>query len=149
MIRSLLLVTALLAGAAVHAASPSQIAAGIHLGTAQNGSNFSGLELRIGQDESLDMILSYNNGAGLIFNGNYLHHLAPVLRQIPVKGIVPYVGVGGGIWTSGGAWVQVPLGIDLRFDNPIETGMYIAPGIDLLGDTRINMHVGLAVRYWL
>lgn len=134
--------------------SSSDYALGIHLGAAQNGSNFSGLNFRVGQDESLDLVGAWNTGGKngtIILNGNYLHHVSPILRQIPIKGIVPYVGIGVGTWINDdpGAWLQVPLGIDLRFSVPLEVGLYLAPGIDLLPSTGANMHFGLAFRYWL
>jgi len=150
MFRSLLVAGAVLAGGA-HAAS--QYALGINLGGASGSggsSGFSGLNFRMGQDESLDLIGAWNPGT-LIVNGNYLHHAAPILRQIPIKGIVPYVGIGVGLWMNdnSGAWVQVPLGLDFRFSVPVEAGLYIAPGIDLIPSTSMNMHFGIGIRYWL
>lgn len=141
----------LFAAAASPIRAASNYALGIHLGAAQDGSGFTGLNFRVGQDESLDLVLAYNAGKTMIVNGNYLHHVAPILRQVPIKGIVPYVGIGVGTWfnNSSGAWLQVPLGIDLRFSVPLETGLYIAPGIDLLPSTGANMHAGIAFRYWL
>ena len=151
---TLLLTTAVASSAR---GSSSDYALGIHLGGASdrdgNSSGLTGLNFRVGQDESLDLVLAYNTGNGktMIINGNYLHHVAPILRQIPIKGIVPYVGIGVGTWfnNSSGAWLQVPLGIDLRFSVPLEAGLYIAPGIDLLPSTGANMHAGIAFRYWL
>jgi len=145
----------LLAAAAspTQAASSSNYALGIHLGAAQNGSSFSGVNFRVGLDESLDLVGAWNTGDNgtVILNGNYLHHVSPILRQIPIKGIVPYVGIGVGVWVnnSTGAWIQVPLGIDMRFSVPLEVGLYIAPGVDLLPSTSANLHGGIAFRYWL
>ncbi len=111
------------------------------------------MNFRVGQDESLDLVGAWNTGddGTVILNGNYLHHVAPILRQIPIKGIVPYVGIGVGVWVnnSTGAWIQVPLGIDMRFSVPLEVGLYIAPGIDVLPKTKANLHGGIAFRYWL
>lgn len=149
--------TLMLTTAAVSSArgSSSDYALGIHLGGARDqdgkSSGFTGLNFRVGQDESLDLVLAYNSGNTIILNGNYLHHVAPILRQVPIKGIVPYVGIGVGTWINdkSGAWLQVPLGIDLRFSVPLEVGLYLAPGIDLLPTTGANMHAGVAFRYWL
>jgi hypothetical protein len=149
-----LLLTATTASHARGASSgSSNYALGIHLGAAQDGSGFSGVNFRVGQDESLDLVGAWNTGSNgtIILNGNYLHHVAPILRQVPIKGIVPYVGIGVGAWfnDNSGAWIQVPLGLDLRFNVPLEVGLYIAPGIDLLPSTKANLHGGIAFRYWL
>jgi hypothetical protein len=150
----ILAVCALLAAGA-QAATGSNYALGINLGEASNGSGFSGLNFRVGQDETLDLIAAWNAGGGgsstFILNGNYLHHTAPILPQIPIKGVVPYAGIGLGLWMNdnSGAWVQIPLGIDLRFSAPVEVSVYIAPGIDLIPSTQMNMHFGVGVRYWL
>ncbi|MEN9353708.1 MAG: hypothetical protein RL318_1033 [Fibrobacterota bacterium] len=152
MIKTLFAAAAILASAS-YSASSGQYALGINLGGASSkgkSTGFSGLNFRVGQDESLDMIAAWDPGT-IIINGNYLHHVAPVLRQIPVKAIVPYVGIGVGVWMNdvSGAWLQVPLGIDFRFSVPVEAGLYIAPGIDLIPSTNMNMHFGIGVRYWL
>ena len=147
---TLLLTTAVASSAR---GSSSDYALGIHLGAAQNGSGFTGLNFRVGQDESLDLIAAWNAGddGTIIMNGNYLHHVDPILRQIPIRGIVPYVGIGVGIWVNNasGAWLQVPLGLDFRFSNPLEVGLFLAPGIDLIPSTKANMHFGIGFRYWL
>ena len=155
MFRILLVSIALLAGGSFAGKSggSGQYALGVNLGAAQNGSGFSGLNFRVGQDESLDLIAAWNSGddGTIIMNGNYLHHVDPILRQIPIRGIVPYVGIGVGIWmnNASGAWLQVPLGLDFRFSNPLEVGLFLAPGIDLIPSTKANMHFGIGFRYWL
>ncbi len=132
--------------------SSGDFALGIHLGVAQNGSSFSGVNFRLGQDESFDVVGAWNtkDDGTFIINGNYLHHIGAV-GHIPSVKVVPYVGVGVGIWTANetGSWVQVPLGVDFRFSVPLEVGMYIAPGIDLIPETHANIHGGIAFRYWL
>lgn len=158
MFKSLLALSLGLSAVATAASGNGTYGIGINLGQSSTGSGsdgksssgFNGLNFRMGQDESLDFIAAWNPGA-IIINGNYLHHGSPVLREIPIKAIVPYAGIGIGLWMNdnSGAWAQVPLGIDFRFKVPVEAGLYIAPGMDLVPSTQLTIHYGIGVRYWL
>lgn len=154
MFKSILALSLAAASAATAASGNNTYGIGVHLGgwsSGGYGGQFSGLNFRLGQDESLDFIAAWDPGT-ITVNGNYLHHVSPVLREIPIKAIVPYAGIGIGLWSSNesGAWVQVPLGVDFRFNKvPVEAGLYIAPGIDLIPSTKMTTHFGISVRYWL
>lgn len=112
----------------------------------------TGLNFRVGQQKSLEGILGWSlNGQEKVeLVGNLLFHGRNLGRESPITGFFPYAGVGLGIWShnSQGTWIQVPLGIDIRFTVPIEVGLHVDPGMDIFPDTKFTVHWGLGIRYW-
>lgn len=112
----------------------------------------TGLNLRVGQQRSVEGILSWGlkGQEHVELVGNILFHGKSLGRESPIQGIYPHAGVGLGFWSDGdqGAWIQVPLGIDIRFSVPIELGLHIDPGMDIVPQTGFTIHWGLGIRYW-
>lgn len=134
--------------------SRAEFGIGINLGAP------TGLNLRVGKDRTLEAIAGWSlkdEGTNLELVGNVLYHGSSVLSNPPLMGVVPYAGAGLGFWMwdgkhgddKAGAWLQVPLGIDLRFRIPLELTIHIDPGIDIVPDTKATIHWGLGIRYWL
>lgn len=120
----------------------------------------TGLNLRVGKDRTLEATGGWSfreGGNNIVLLGNVLYHGGSVLREPPLMGIFPYAGAGLGFWMwdakhgedDQGVWVQVPLGIDLRFAIPIELTLHIDPGVDIIPETKATIHYGLGIRYWL
>lgn len=122
----------------------------------------TGLNLRVGRDRTLEATAGWSlrdGGTNIVLLGNVLYHGKSVFSNSPLTGIVPYAGAGLGFWMwddkhnddgdQAGAWVQVPLGIDLRFTIPLELTLHIDPGIDVVPNTNATIHWGLGIRYWL
>ncbi|MBK8801550.1 MAG: hypothetical protein IPN71_05725 [Fibrobacteres bacterium] len=82
--------------------------------------------------------------------GNILFHGRSLGRESPITGFFPYAGAGLGFWSdhSQGAWIQVPLGLDIRFTVPLEVGLHVDPGMDIVPETKFTVHWGLGIRYW-
>lgn len=127
------------------------------------GFNFgapTGLNLRVGKDRTLEATAGWNfknEGTNLELLGDVLFHGASVFRSSPLNGVVPYAGAGIGFWMwdanegedKAGIWLEVPLGIDLRFSIPLELSLHIDPGVDVIPQTKATIHWGLGIRYWL
>jgi len=131
----------------------NSFALGLQLGGASNeygSSGFSGLTARVGKEKTIEGILAFNGGGTWIVNGNYLVHSHNLFHQNPITSLKFYGGFGIGVWTGheSGFWAQVPLGVDFDFQIPVEVSLYLAPGLDIVPETRPNIHFGLGVRYW-
>lgn len=152
-IRRFLMLGAVTLGlAATSAKAESQFALGLQIGAAGNTygtSNFSGLTARVGQEKTIEGVLAFDRSTWIL-NGNYLVHSRSLFHQDPINFIKFYGGFGVGVWTGGdgGVWAQVPLGVDFRFAIPVELSMYLAPGMDVVPETRANWHFGIGLRYW-
>lgn len=120
----------------------------------------TGINLRVGKDRTLEATGGWSfreGGNNIVLLGNVLYHGRSVLREPPLMGVHPYAGAGLGFWMwdakqgedDQGVWVQVPLGIDLRFAIPLELTLHIDPGVDIIPETKATIHYGLGIRYWL
>lgn len=124
------------------------------LGLGANLGEPTALDIRVGQQKTLEGMLGWSLRQGgqsrVILVGNILFHGASLGRESPITGIYPYAGVGLGFWSDGnqGAWIQVPLGLDFRFTVPVEIGFHVDPGMDIVPNTGFTVHWGLGVRYW-
>lgn len=139
---------------ALASASNAEFGVGINLGAP------TGLNLRVGKDRTLEATAGWSlkdEGTNLELLGNVLYHGRSVLSNPPLMAVVPYAGAGLGFWMwdgknggdDAGVWMQVPLGIDLRFRIPLEVSLHIDPGIDIIPNTSATIHWGLGIRYWL
>lgn len=136
------------AGLVLGAPGPSRaqpVGLGVNLGEP------TGLNLRLGQTHTAELTVGWSlPSGGVVGLANYLAHAGRVLPQFPLGAIHPYAGLGLGVWVhdQAGTWIQVPLGLDLRFSIPIELSLHIDPGMDIVPATRFTVHWGLGVRYW-
>lgn len=139
----------MIAGACIAATAG---AARADFGIGANLGKPTGLNLRVGQQKSVEGILSWglNGQEHVELVGNILFHGQSVGRESPITGIYPHAGIGLGFWSDGdqGAWIQVPLGLDIRFTVPIELGLHVDPGMDIVPKTGFTIHWGLGIRYW-
>ncbi len=128
--------------------SKAEVGIGANLGAP------TALDIRVGQQKTLEGMVGWslheNGNTHLEMVGNILFHGPSLGHESPISGIFPYAGVGLGFWSDGkqGVWLQVPLGIDLRFSVPIEVGIHVDPGMDLMPETQVTVHWGLGIRYW-
>lgn len=138
------------------APSRAEFGVGINLGEP------TGLNLRVGKDRTMEVTAGWSAkhaGTNIVLLGNVLYHGRSVLSNPPLMGLYPYAGAGLGFWMwddknnddadQAGAWVQVPLGLDLRFAIPLELTFHIDPGIDVVPQTSATIHWGVGIRYWL
>jgi len=141
--------TAKLVAATVVVAASSPWAA---FGIGANLGKPTGLNLRVGQQRSVEGILNWGleGQEHVELIGNILFHGQSLGRESPITGIYPHAGIGLGFWSDGnqGAWIQVPLGIDMRFWLPIELWLHVDPGMDIVPKTGFTIHWGLGIRYW-
>lgn len=112
----------------------------------------TGLNLRVGKQRSIEGIFSWGleGQEHVELIGNILFHGQSIGSESPIQGVYPHAGIGLGFWSDGtqGAWLQVPLGLDMRFTIPIELGLHVDPGMDVAPKTKFTVHWGIGVRYW-
>lgn len=102
---------------------------------------------------AIDMGLgwSFGHDSQLIMQGDYLHNLYGLVKNINRGQLLFYYGVGGRIILGNNdrLGVRVPLGADYLVQNqPIEVFFEVAPVLDLAPKTEPDFNAGIGVRYY-
>jgi len=111
-----------------------------------------------GQANAVDVGFAYSFGEFGILMGNYLMHKPGFfgLGSEFAKNLVAYYGAGGVLYfgaskkrNSAGLGFRVPFGAEwLAPSDPIGVGLEVAPGVRLVPDTNLILHIGLTFRYY-
>ncbi len=138
---------ALLLGVFVVAPIAAQFSAGIMVGEP------SGLsaKLWVGELSAVDLMLAWSladDAQRFYVHSDYQHYLA--FMEVENGRLFAYVGIGGRLYVGDGATlgIRIPVGIYYELERlPIELFLEIAPGLNLLPETEVNVGGGIGGRY--